>query len=59
MKKAMLIFSPVLPAIQVFFPQSKESTHFQITPSYGIEYQKTITFHSAAGLGHRGKRQDV
>lgn len=59
LKKPTLLFSPVLPAVQVFFPQSKESTHFQITPSYGIEYQKKIAFHSAAVLGHREKRQAV
>lgn len=58
-KNLTLLFSPVLPAVQVFFPQSKESTHFQITPAYGIEYQKTIAFHSAAVLGHLGKRQAV
>lgn len=58
-EKPTLLFSPVLPAVQVFFPQSKESTHFQITPSYGIEYQKKIAFHSAAVLGHREKRQAV
>lgn len=52
LKKPTLLFSPVLPAVQVFFPQSKESTHFQITPAYGIEYQKKIAFHSAAVLGH-------
>lgn len=27
-KKPTLLFSLVLPAVQVFFPQSKESTHF-------------------------------
>lgn len=59
LKKPTLLFSPVLPAVQVFFPQSKESTHFQITPAYGIEYQNMIAFHSAAVLGHRGKRQAV
>lgn len=59
LKNLTLLFSPVLPAVQVFFPQSKESTHFQITPAYGIEYQKTIAFHSAAVLGHLGKRQAV
>lgn len=52
LKKPTLLFSPVLPAVQVFFPQPKESTHFQITPSYGIEYQKKIAFHSAAVLEH-------
>lgn len=59
LKNPTLLFSPVLPAVQVFFPQSKESTHFQITPAYGIEYQNTIAFHSAAVLGYQGKRQAV
>lgn len=58
-KNPTLLFSLVLPAVQVFFPQSKESTHFQITPAYGIEYQKTIAFYLAAVLGHQGKRRVV